>query len=72
MRNLSTELGEGGAQRPLTYGVAQAATLLGVSNTSIYRLLKMKKLRALKALRTKRITGKSIDEFLDDDDDDQP
>ena len=54
-----------GSPDPLTSSVRRTAALLGVSCTSVYRLLVMRKWLALKGLRTKRITNKSIQDYLD-------
>ena len=48
----------------LAYSTREAATMLQVSEKTILRLLERKKLHALKALRHKRITKKSLEAFL--------
>ena len=59
------EFEQNGSLGPLTSSVPRTAALLGVSNTSVYRLLVKRKLMALHGLRTKRITNRSIRDYLD-------
>ncbi len=49
----------------LAYSVAEAASMLNLSTKTIYRLIDRNLLKAPKALRHKRITVRSLQEFLD-------
>ena len=48
----------------LAYSVGEAAQMLNVSNKTILRLIQRNLLRASSALRHKRITARSLNEFL--------
>jgi excisionase family DNA binding protein len=52
------------AKERLTYSVEEAATILGLSKPTIYRLLVRNILRALPGLRTKRITHLSVEKYI--------
>jgi len=54
------------AQLPrLAYSVAESAQMLNVSQKTILRLIQRKLLKASNALRHKRITARSLQEFLE-------
>lgn len=48
----------------LFYSVGEVAVMIGISNKSVYRLLKRGLLKSSNALRHKRISKASIDEFV--------
>lgn len=50
---------------PPTSSVSQVAKYLGVSNKTVYNLLKQGELSCLSGLRVKRITRKSIEAYLE-------
>jgi excisionase family DNA binding protein len=50
---------------PLTYTVAEAAAALGVSQTTIYRLIARRVLKPLTALRHKRINRQQIQALVE-------
>ena len=48
----------------LCYTVKEVSIILGVNDKTVYRLLKRGHLKALKALRHKKITSSSIEDLL--------
>ncbi len=48
---------------PLTYTVAEAAVVIGISKPSVYRLLQRRLLRAVPGLRHKLIARRQVHEF---------
>ena len=49
---------------PLTYSVSETARALGVSPTSVYRLVQRRLLRPIVGLRHKRFARRQIHEFV--------
>ena len=49
----------------LAYSVAESAQMLNLSEKTILRLIQRNLLKASKALRHKRITARSLQEFLE-------
>jgi excisionase family DNA binding protein len=47
----------------LTYSVKEAATALGVSQTSVYRLLYRRLLKPVTGIRRKRISKKQVHQY---------
>jgi len=52
---------------PLTYSVAEAAHVLGVSQPTIYRLIARRMLRPLPCIRHKRLPKKQIQRLANGD-----
>ena len=52
---------------PLTYSVAEAAQVLGVSSPTIYRLIARRLLRPLPCLRHKRLPRKQVHRLANGD-----
>ena len=52
--------GQGATVEVLTYSVKEAATALGVSQTSVYRLLYRRLLKPVTGIRRKRIAKKQV------------
>jgi excisionase family DNA binding protein len=52
---------------PLTYSVAEAAHVLGVSQPTIYRLIARRLLRPLSCLRHKRLPRKQVHRLANGD-----
>jgi len=48
----------------LCYSVSEVSQMLGVTNKTVYRLLKRGLLKAPEALRHKRITAASLEGFI--------
>jgi excisionase family DNA binding protein len=48
-----------------TYSVKEVAAILGVTSTTVYRLIARRKLKALAGIRHKRIPDSEVDRFLD-------
>ena len=51
------------AQKTVTLSVKEAATLLGVSEPTIYRLIARRLVKILPGIRHKRITRRSFDAY---------
>ena len=51
------------AQKTVTLSVTEAATILGVSEPTIYRLIARRLLKILPGIRHKRITRRSFDTY---------
>jgi excisionase family DNA binding protein len=49
----------------LAYSVPESAQMLNLSEKTIHRLIQRNLLKASKAIRHKRITAKSLQEFLE-------
>lgn len=66
---LSSETVSAPATQPdsLTYSVAEAAYVLGVSQPTIYRLIARRMLRPLPCLRHKRLPKKQVHRLADGD-----
>ena len=58
------DLKQGGATTTLTCSTRETAGLLGVSDHTVFRLLKRGKLKALRWIRHKRIPRAEIERFL--------
>ena len=55
------------ANKTITYSVTEAATVLGVSTTSIYRLVARRLLRPVPGLRRKRLLKAQVHRFAQGD-----